>query len=99
MAAQPTTEQYTIPRRGCAYEEEKVLCELFTAASWHDRFSPEFQHLFEYEVHEDLDAGEDECHGPLLISIPRKYLIAKNMAPPPSHGHTARHSSCWRHVG
>ena len=43
-----------------------------------------FRHLFDYDAREHLDIPEDEGYGPLIIEIPRKYLIAQGQAPLPT---------------
>lgn len=65
---------YTAPRQGCAYEEEKELYELFSAARILDLRCRRLRHLLGEDTYL-LDEGEDEACGPIVLEIPRKYLI------------------------
>ena len=77
--------QYVAPRRGCAYEEEGVRWELFAASRILDWRSPRLAHLLG-EHYDILEEDEDDVPGPLIIEIPRKYLIEALPAryPPPT---------------
>lgn len=68
---------YVAPRRGCAYEEESVRMELFYAARVLDLRSPRLQHILG-EDQDLLDEEEEDFAGPLLVEVPRKYLIEAN---------------------
>ena len=70
-----TTTPYTAPRRGCSYEEEGIHCDLFYAASTLDLTTTRLQHLVDDTDRAALLAGKDEAPGPLILEIPRKYLI------------------------
>ena len=76
---------YVAPHRGCAYEEEPIRYELFAAARLLDLRSPRLHHLLGDDLHL-LDEDEDAIAGPLIIEIPRKYLIEANpwQFPPPT---------------
>ncbi len=71
------TAPYVAPSRGCAYEEEPVRYELFAAAKLLNLRSPRLQHLLGDDMHL-LDEDEDAIAGPVILEIPRKYLIEAN---------------------
>ena len=70
------TTPYTAPSMGCAYEEEGCRWELFSISSILNFHSPRLRHLLtagNFKIIEEED--EDTVCGPLLMEIPRKYLI------------------------
>ena len=77
---------YVAPRRGCAYEEEQAIIEFFYGAELLKLPSARLAHLLDDDSLEKLAAGEDEACGPLILHVPRKYLIEANSQrfPPPS---------------
>ena len=83
MSKSNNNTRYTAPRRGCAYEEEGVRYELFCAARILNFNSPRLLHVLG-DAQQDLDLGEDEADGPLILEIPRKYLIEVNQFPAPT---------------
>ena len=69
------TTPYSAPCRGCAYEEEVIPVDLFYATSILKLHTPRLQHLLDDRDRAALLTGEDEAPGPLILEIPRKYLI------------------------
>ena len=71
-----TQQHYVAPQRGCLYEEEPVLYELFSVARILDLRSPRLAYLVTEDKLDLIETTEpDELHGPLIVQIPRKYLI------------------------
>ena len=77
---------YVAPCRGCAYEEEQALVEFFYGAELLNLPSARLAHLLDDDDLEKLADGEDEACGPLILHVPRKYLIEANSQrfPPPT---------------
>ena len=86
-----TASTYRYPRRGCQYEEDKILVELFALGRVINVHDPRFSHLVDDDGKETLDGDPDDVAGPLLVEIPRKYLIEvrPDDYPPPTEAQLA----------